>query len=74
MVNGPHYQFTVLPFDLSATLRVFTKCMAVVAAFLQRLGGHVFPYLDDWLLRDQSKSRVLSSVATIQSTFDLLGS
>lgn len=32
MVNWSHYQFTVLPFGLSAAPRVFTKCMAVVAS------------------------------------------
>ncbi|KAG6938964.1 hypothetical protein G0U57_003754, partial [Chelydra serpentina] len=44
LVGQDHYQFTVLPFGLSTAPRVFTKCMAVVAAFLRRRGVQLFPY------------------------------
>lgn len=29
-----------------------TKCITMVAAFLRRLGVQVYPYLDDWLVKD----------------------
>ena len=38
MVSGQHYQFKVLPFSITAAPRVFTKCIAVLAAHLRR--GH----------------------------------
>ncbi|KAG6935254.1 hypothetical protein G0U57_015306, partial [Chelydra serpentina] len=47
VVRQTHYQFTALPFGLCTAPRVFTKCMAVVVAFLRRQHVHVFPYLDD---------------------------
>nr|XP_014350039.1 PREDICTED: uncharacterized protein LOC106705353 [Latimeria chalumnae] len=47
---GVHYfQYWVLPFDLASAPRVFTKCLAVVAAHLRQQGVFVYPYLDDWL-------------------------
>ena len=38
------YEFSALPFGLSTAPRVFTKCMAPVAAFLRTRGIAVFPY------------------------------
>ncbi|XP_065448331.1 uncharacterized protein LOC135983026 [Chrysemys picta bellii] len=61
VVHHNHYQFTVLPFVLSAAPRVFIKCVAVIAAFLRRRQVQVFPYLDDWL------------VNLMRSTFNKLG-
>ncbi|KAG6932858.1 hypothetical protein G0U57_020428, partial [Chelydra serpentina] len=51
VVDQRHFQFVVLPFGLSMAPRVFTKCIAVVAAALRRRRIQVFPYLDDWLIR-----------------------
>ncbi|KAG6936528.1 ORF V, partial [Chelydra serpentina] len=62
VVNQQHFQFTVLPFGLSTAPRVFTKCMAVVAASLCQRRNQVFPYLDDWLFRSSSSSQVQSHV------------
>ncbi|XP_043377152.1 uncharacterized protein LOC122461465 [Chelonia mydas] len=64
-VGREHYQFAVLPFGLAAAARVFTKCMAVVAAFLQRQRIRVYPYLDDWLLVGQSKVEVWGHVEVV---------
>lgn len=36
-----HFQYR--PFSLSTALRVFTKCLSVIAAFLRRWGFFVFP-------------------------------
>ena len=46
-VGQEHFQFSVLPFGLTSTARVFTKLLAVVAAHLRRTGMPVFPYLDE---------------------------
>lgn len=40
VVTVQHYQYTVLLFGFSAT---FTKCVAIVVAFLRRERFHVFP-------------------------------
>ena len=47
--NGTAWQFTVLPFGLSTSPRVFTKILKPVLAFahLHRVKLHM--YLDDWL-------------------------
>ncbi|KAG6937227.1 hypothetical protein G0U57_010216, partial [Chelydra serpentina] len=73
VVGHRHFQFTVLPFGLSMAPRVFTKCMAVVAAALRRQRVQVFPYLDDWLIRGNSSSQVLSHIRTTMGMFDRLG-
>uniref|UniRef100_A0AAV2MIW6 AB hydrolase-1 domain-containing protein n=1 Tax=Knipowitschia caucasica TaxID=637954 RepID=A0AAV2MIW6_KNICA len=45
--EGRHYQFRVLPFGLSLSLRVFTM---YVAAAPSPLGLRILPCLDDWLI------------------------
>lgn len=67
-----HYQFAALPFDLSAALQVFIKCMAVTA-FLRRQGIQVYSYLDNWLVRGHTKSQVASNIKLNQSVFQGLG-
>lgn len=73
VVNYQHYQFTVLPFGLSTAPRVFTKCMAVVAAALRRRRIHVYPYLNDWLVRRTSQQLVAQQMAEILGLFQHLG-
>ncbi|XP_050795708.1 uncharacterized protein LOC127044675 [Gopherus flavomarginatus] len=73
VIDRHHYQFAVLPFGLSPAPRVFTKCMAVVVAYLRRSRIHVFPYLDDWLIRGTSESQVLNHVRKISRLFGDLG-
>jgi hypothetical protein len=52
------FQWTVLPFGLTSSPRVFTKLLAPVMAHLHRLGHRLNPYLDDFL--GASASRVQS--------------
>ncbi|XP_065406172.1 uncharacterized protein LOC122174245 [Chrysemys picta bellii] len=73
VVSKVHYQFAVLPFGLSSAPRVFTKCMAVVAAYLRRQGIQVFPYLDDWLVHGRTKEQVRAHIHIIVHTFNELG-
>ncbi|KAG6920931.1 ORF 3, partial [Chelydra serpentina] len=74
IVRKTHYQFTALPFGLcTAPPHVFTKCMAVVAAFLRRHHIHVFLYLDDWLDQGWSRQQVQAHVQMVMDTFCYLG-
>ncbi|KAG6928074.1 ORF 3, partial [Chelydra serpentina] len=73
LVGQDHYQFTVLPFGLSTAPRVFTKCMAVVAAYLKRQGVQIFPYLDDWLLKGSLRSQVQDHLELLLATCANLG-
>lgn len=47
--------------------------MAVVLAFLRKQGIHIFPYLDNWLVKGQSRAQVEVNTCLIQSTFSALG-
>lgn len=59
----------MLPFSLWAAPRVFVKFMAVVVAFLRKVGVQIYPYLDNWLIRGQSKDLVEEHVKLTRSTF-----
>ncbi|XP_037536617.1 uncharacterized protein LOC119413633 [Nematolebias whitei] len=48
--RGHHWQFRVLPFGLSLSPRVFTRCVKAALSPLQACGVKILPYLDDWLL------------------------
>lgn len=54
MVGGSNYQYTVLPFSLKSAPRTFSKCMAVVAAYLRKQRIFVYLYHDDWLVKSSS--------------------
>ncbi|XP_065267485.1 collagen alpha-3(IV) chain-like [Emys orbicularis] len=58
---------------LPGSPRVFTKCMAVVAAFLRKRQIQVFPYLNNWLIKGHSRSQVEDQVGFIRRTFLKLG-
>lgn len=49
-----HFQFKVFLFGLKSAPQTFSKCMAVVAAFLRKQRIFIYPYLDDWLLKSSS--------------------
>ncbi|XP_029998122.1 uncharacterized protein LOC115424868 [Sphaeramia orbicularis] len=56
--QGKHFQFRVLPFGLSLSPRVFSRCVAAALSPLQAQELRILPYLDDWLIcaatRDQA--------------------
>lgn len=56
-----------------ATLQVFTKCLAVVVAFLRKKRVYVFPCLDDWLIKGWSRTQVEPDIHLLQLTFYVLG-
>ena len=56
--DGRAYEFLVLPFGLSTAPRVFTRIVRTIKAFLKIQGVDMHQYLDDWLLKNQSRSLV----------------
>ena len=56
--DGRAYEFLVLPFGLSTAPRVFTRIVRTIEAFLKIQGVDMYQYLDDWLLKNQSRSLV----------------
>ncbi|XP_075783465.1 DNA repair protein RAD51 homolog 2 isoform X1 [Pelodiscus sinensis] len=73
VVGAEHYQYRVLPFGLSAAPRVFSKTLAVVAAYLRRLNIAIFPYLDDCLLKAPTREEATWAVTTTTAVFEALG-
>ena len=59
------FQFKTLCFGLSTAPQVFTRVMALVSAFLHRLGIRMCRCLDDWLIQDSSRPLVLQALETI---------
>lgn len=55
-VGDTHLQPQVLLFEISIAPRVFTKMMVIVMAHLRLSGLMVFPYIDNWLLVEESDS------------------
>ena len=54
------FQFTALPFGISLSPCVFTKLMNVIATHLRLHAVSLFPYLDNWLIRDLICNRLIS--------------
>ncbi|XP_061468992.1 uncharacterized protein LOC133378217 [Rhineura floridana] len=52
--NGHHFQYKALPFGLASAPRLFTKGMVTLVAGLRMRGLHIYPYLDDLLIRSNS--------------------
>ena len=67
------YQFTVLPFRMSISSWIFTKLMDVIAAHLRQRAISLFPYLDDWLIRDLFRSRIIFHTIYCLQTIQSLG-
>ena len=71
--RGQVYQFRVLPFGLSLSPRVFTRCVAAAIHPLQARGMRILPYLDDWLLCASSRERALDITAALLEHVAQLG-
>jgi hypothetical protein len=54
--QGRLFQFKMLPFGLSFSSRVFTRCVASALSPLQSRSMTILPYLDDWLLCARSQT------------------
>lgn len=46
--------------DSTSAFREFTKVVAEVAAHIQKQGGQVIPYLDDWLIKGSPEEETLT--------------
>ena len=53
------FQFRALPFGLATSPFVFTRMMVAIAVHLRKRSIVLFPYLDDWLVRNQIRSDIL---------------
>ena len=71
--NGTAWQFTVLPFGLSTSPRVFTKILKPILEFahLHRVKLHM--YIDDWLLNPGTHQEALEQTSWLKSLCQKLG-
>ena len=60
MFEDQVFQFTALPFGMSLSPWIFTKLIDEIAAHLRQRVILLFPYLDDWLIRDLICNRLVS--------------
>ena len=71
--RGRHWRFKVLPFGLSLSPRVFTRCVAAALSPLQAQGMKVLPYLDDGLICAPSRARASQDTTRLLSHVAHLG-
>ncbi|XP_062372037.1 uncharacterized protein LOC134059609 [Sardina pilchardus] len=71
--QGRHFQFRVLPFGLSLSPRVFTRCVTAALSHLQSRGMKILPYLDDWLICAPSQSQLALDTTCLLSHVARLG-
>ena len=67
------YEYTVLPFGLSLSPRVFTKCTQAAIAPLRSQGIRLDTYLDDWLISADSRREAVRHTETVVSHLTSLG-
>ena len=67
------YHFSALPFGMSLTPLIFSKLMDVIAAFLRQRAISVFPYLDDWLIKNLIHNRLITQTKNCIQTIQSLG-
>ncbi|CAL9683630.1 unnamed protein product [Knipowitschia caucasica] len=71
--QGRHFQFRVLPFGLSLSPRVFTRCVAAALSPLQARGLRILPYLDDWLICAPTREQSLRDTQAVIEHVTRLG-
>ena len=67
------YRFSALPFGMSLSPLIFSKLMDVIAAFLRQHAISVFPYLDDWLIKNLIHNRLITQTKICIQTIQSLG-
>nr|XP_054607225.1 uncharacterized protein LOC129167121 [Nothobranchius furzeri] len=63
--QGVCYEYTVLPFGLSLSPRVFVRCTEAAIAPLRGRGIRLATYLDDWLLLARSREEAASNTLVV---------
>ena len=71
--EGRLYQYTVLPFGLSLSPRVFVKVTEAAIAPLRQRGIRLANYLDDWLISSNSAHRVAHDTQVVLDHLKALG-
>ena len=72
-LNNKIFQFRALPFGLSTSPFVFTQLMTAIASHLHTKAISLFPYLDDWLSRNQNRRLLLQHRQFIIHLISALG-
>ena len=72
-LDGEVYQYTVLPFGMSLSPRVFTKCTQAAIAPLRAQGIRLDTFLDDWLISADSLQEANRHTETVVSHLTSLG-
>ena len=72
-LNNKLFQFRALPFGLSTSPFVFTQLMTAIASHLHTKAISLFPYLDDWLSRNQNRRLLLQHRQFIIHLISALG-
>ena len=67
------YHFTALLFGMSLSPLIFSKLMDVIAAFLRQCAISVFPYLNDWLIKNLICNRLITQTSFCIQTIQSLG-
>ncbi len=57
--GGEAYQYRVLPFALSFSPRIFTKCLDAAIAPLRLQGTRILNYINNWLILAQSQQQAI---------------
>lgn len=71
--QGVVYEYTVLPFGLSLSPRVFVKCTEAAVAPLRKKGLRLATYIDDWLLAAQCPQQIQAHTMLLLSHLASLG-
>ena len=67
------YHFPALLFGMSLSPLIFSKLMDVIAAFLLQRAISVFPYLDNWLIKNLICNRLITQTSFCIQTIQSLG-
>ena len=67
------FQFTASPFRMSQSPWIFTKLMDVIALHLRQCAISVFPYLDNWLIRNLIGNRLIDQTKYCLQVVQSLG-
>ncbi|KAK7905173.1 hypothetical protein WMY93_017780 [Mugilogobius chulae] len=71
--QGVTYEYTVLPFGLSLSPRVFVKCTEAAIAPLRHQGLRLAMYIDDWLLAAHSPQQLREHTELLLAHLTSLG-